>query len=144
MLDDLIITRWGEETFFLVVNAGCKAQDIDHLRAHLGGQHLTVLHDQALLALQGPAARQVMRSLCPAAAELVFMQGCHATIDGVEVYITCSGYTGEDGFEISVPGGRGRSAGAAPAGHRPGAGRSAWVRGTPCAWKRGCAFTATS
>ena len=103
VLDDLIITRWGPARFFLVVNAACKAQDIKHLRDHLTGQALTVLEQQALLALQGPAARQVMRSLCPAAAELKFMQGCPANIDGVEVYITCSGYTGEDGFEISVP-----------------------------------------
>ncbi|KZX58241.1 glycine cleavage system protein T [Halioglobus sp. HI00S01] len=103
VLDDLIITRWAEDRFFLVVNAACKAQDIEHLQAHLAGQTLEVLTDQALLALQGPAAREVMAELCPAAAELVFMQGCRAQIDGVEVYITCSGYTGEDGFEISVP-----------------------------------------
>ncbi len=103
VLDDLIITRWAQNRFFLVVNAGCKVQDIDHLRAHLGGQTLTVLEDQALLALQGPAARDVMRALCPAAAELMFMRGCPAIIDGVDVYVTCSGYTGEDGFEISVP-----------------------------------------
>jgi glycine cleavage system T protein (aminomethyltransferase) len=103
VLDDLIITRWGEERFFLVVNAGCKVDDIAHLRAHLSGQELTVLEDQALLALQGPAARDVMRGLCPEAALLTFMHGCAAVIDGVEVYITCSGYTGEDGFEISVP-----------------------------------------
>lgn len=104
VLDDLIITRWDEERFFLVVNAGCKAQDIAHLRAHLSGQTLTVLASQALLALQGPGARDVMRGLCPDAAELVFMQGCHAQIDGTEVFITCSGYTGEDGFELSIPG----------------------------------------
>lgn len=103
VLDDLIITRWDRERFFLVVNAGCKQQDIAHLRQHLAGQTLTVLEDQALLALQGPAARDVMRTVCPAAAELVFMQGCAAVIDDVEVYITCSGYTGEDGFEISIP-----------------------------------------
>ena len=103
VLDDLIITRWDEQRFFLVVNAGCKEQDIAHLRAHLQGQQLTVLAGQALLALQGPAAREVMRRLCPAAAALVFMQGCAATLEGVQVYITCSGYTGEDGFEISVP-----------------------------------------
>jgi aminomethyltransferase len=101
--DDLIITRWGPDRFFLVVNAACKEQDIAHLRANLCGQTLAVLTEQALLALQGPAAREVMRGLCPAAAELVFMQGLRATIDGSEVYITCSGYTGEDGFEISVP-----------------------------------------
>jgi aminomethyltransferase len=102
VLDDLIITRWGEDRFFLVVNAACKEQDIAHLRAHLSGQALTVLEQQALLALQGPAARDVMRSVCAAAADLVFMQGCRGEIDGVDVYITCSGYTGEDGFEISV------------------------------------------
>ena len=103
VLDDLIITRWEQERFFLVVNAGCKAEDIAHLRAHLSGQTLTVLEDQGLLALQGPAAREVMRSLCPQAAQLVFMQGCSGVIDGVDAYVTCSGYTGEDGFEISVP-----------------------------------------
>jgi aminomethyltransferase len=102
VLDDLIITRWGENRFFLVVNAACKQQDIAHLRAHLDGQSLTVLEQQALLALQGPAAREVIRELCPGAAELVFMQGCRAEIEGAEAYITCSGYTGEDGFEISV------------------------------------------
>lgn len=106
VLDDLIITRWAGDKFFLVVNAGCKQQDFAHLEAHLSGQRLTVLHQQALLALQGPAAREVMRGLCPAAAGLVFMQGCAATIDGVDVYVTCSGYTGEDGFEISVPAAR--------------------------------------
>jgi aminomethyltransferase len=104
VLDDLIITRWDRERFFLVVNAGCKHQDIEHLRRHLSGQTLTVLEDQGLLALQGPAAREVMQKLCPDAAQLVFMQGCPAVIDGAQVYITCSGYTGEDGFEISVPG----------------------------------------
>jgi aminomethyltransferase len=61
-----------------------------------------VLERQALLALQGPAARDVMRGLCPAAAELIFMQGCCASIGGIDVYVTCSGYTGEDGFELSV------------------------------------------
>lgn len=103
VLDDLIITRWGEDRFFLVVNAACKAQDIAHLRAHLDGQAMEVLETQALLALQGPAAREVMAELCPAAAQRVFMSGTRAELDGVPVYITCSGYTGEDGFEISVP-----------------------------------------
>lgn len=101
--DDLIITRWSEERFFLVVNAACKAQDIAHLREHLSELAISVLDQQALLALQGPSAREVMAQLCPAAAELVFMTGCAASIDEVDVYVTCSGYTGEDGFEISVP-----------------------------------------
>lgn len=102
VLDDLLITRWDDERFFLVVNAACKAGDIAHLQNHLCGQSMQVLGEQALLALQGPAARAIMAELCPAAAELVFMQGCHTTIDGAAAYVTCSGYTGEDGFEISV------------------------------------------
>ncbi|MBE9539968.1 MAG: glycine cleavage system aminomethyltransferase GcvT [Proteobacteria bacterium] len=104
VLDDLIITRWAQDKFFLVVNAACKEQDIAHLTDQLSGQSLTVMSDQALLALQGPAAREVMQILCPDAAEMVFLQGCHSTIDSVDVYVTCSGYTGEDGYEISVPG----------------------------------------
>ena len=78
VLDDLIITRWGPDRFFLVVNAGCKQQDIAHLRAHLSGQELTVLAEQALLALQGPAAREVMLHCARPRRELVFMQGCAA------------------------------------------------------------------
>jgi len=104
VLDDLIITRWGEDRFFLVVNAGCKDQDIAHLQKHLTGQTMIVLPGRALLALQGPAARAVMKTLCPEAAELVFLQGCHSSINGFQVYVTCSGYTGEDGYEISVSG----------------------------------------
>jgi aminomethyltransferase len=103
VLDDLIITRWAQDTFFLVVNAGCKEQDFAHLAAHLSGQTMQILERQGLLALQGPQAREVMAELCPAAADMVFMQGMHAVIDSIEVYITCSGYTGEDGFEISIP-----------------------------------------
>ena len=104
VLDDLIITRWGQDQFFLVVNAACKEQDIAHIRTNLGADHsMTVMADQALLALQGPAAREVMRQLCPEAAQLLFMNGCKAQLEGADVYISCSGYTGEDGFEISVP-----------------------------------------
>lgn len=103
VLDDLIITRWSEDRYFLVVNAACKERDIAHLRKHLGGMTITVLEQQALLALQGPGARKVMAQLCPEAADLVFMTGSKAVLDEVELYVTCSGYTGEDGFEISAP-----------------------------------------
>lgn len=105
VLDDFIVTRRAADRFFLVVNAACKEQDLARLRSRQSTQAVTMLEQQALLALQGPAARDVVRELCPAAAELVFMQGCDARIEGVDVYITCSGYTGEDGFEISVPAG---------------------------------------
>ena len=101
--DDLIITRWGEERFFLVVNAACKADDIAYLEASLDGQSLTVLEDRALLALQGPAARAVLSELAPELARLPFLRGAEAVIDGVDCYVTCSGYTGEDGFELSLP-----------------------------------------
>ncbi|MEH6551921.1 MAG: glycine cleavage system aminomethyltransferase GcvT [Pseudomonadales bacterium] len=103
ILDDLIVSRWADDTFFLVVNAACKAQDIAHLQQHLTSSTVTPIENQALLALQGPMARQLMTQLCPATAELVFMSGIHAQLAGSECYITCSGYTGEDGFEISVP-----------------------------------------
>ncbi len=103
VLDDLIVTRWGDQRFFLVVNAGCRAQDIEHLRRYLRGAVLTELDDRALLALQGPAAREIIAGFCPTAGSLLFMQGCRAAIDGVEAYVTCSGYTGEDGFELSIP-----------------------------------------
>ncbi|MHA7815779.1 MAG: glycine cleavage system aminomethyltransferase GcvT [Pseudohaliea sp.] len=104
--DDLIITRWGEERFFLVVNAACKAEDIAYLEASLDGQSLAVLEDRALLALQGPAARAVLAGLAPDLARLPFLRGAEAVIDGVDCYVTCSGYTGEDGFELSLPAAR--------------------------------------
>lgn len=107
ILDDLIITRWAEDEFFLVVNAGCKQQDIAHLKSNLPDFDIDVMDQQALLALQGPQARSVMDRLVPTASTLQFMSGCFGSIniDGatVDCFITCSGYTGEDGYEISVP-----------------------------------------
>ncbi|WP_101759185.1 glycine cleavage system aminomethyltransferase GcvT [Oceanicoccus sp. KOV_DT_Chl] len=107
ILDDLIITRWAEDEFFLVVNAGCKQQDIAHLQQHLPGFEFNIMDQHALLALQGPQARAVMDQLAPAASELRFMNGCFANInlngEAINCFITCSGYTGEDGYEISVP-----------------------------------------
>ncbi|KGE04856.1 Aminomethyltransferase (glycine cleavage system T protein) [Pseudohaliea rubra DSM 19751] len=101
--DDLIITRWSEERFFLVVNAACKAEDLAYLEASLAGQKLTVLDDRALLALQGPAARAVLSALAPDLARMPFLRGRETEIEGATCYVTCSGYTGEDGFELSVP-----------------------------------------
>jgi aminomethyltransferase len=104
ILDDLIITRFSADRFFLVINAACKAQDTAHLRQHLPANiTIEALADRALLALQGPTAKDVLGALTPSVHQLTFMHGCHATIDGAECYITRSGYTGEDGFEISVP-----------------------------------------
>ena len=102
ILDDLIITRWADNCFFLVVNAGCKEQDIKHLREHLGNLDITYLSGHSLLAIQGPKAKNIIGELAPPANELFFMNGCRASIGGIECYVTRSGYTGEDGFEISV------------------------------------------
>lgn len=103
ILDDLIITRWDNDELFLVFNAACKQQDLTHLRERVGAAAVTELADRALLALQGPAAKDVMAEIAPAVNDLVFMSCCRIDIDGVECYLTRSGYTGEDGFEISVP-----------------------------------------
>ncbi len=100
--DDLIITRWAEDEFFLVINAACKEEDVAYLRERLDDLELRVLDDQALLAIQGPGARPLMGALAPATAGLTFMNGTRTEINGAAAYITCSGYTGEDGFEISV------------------------------------------
>lgn len=103
ILDDLIIARLDDDKLFLVVNAACKVQDIQYLRDHLEPEiKVEELTDRALLALQGPAAREVMKGLSPEAALCTFMSGCATEIQGTPCYITCSGYTGEDGFEISL------------------------------------------
>ncbi|MCL7930373.1 glycine cleavage system aminomethyltransferase GcvT [Halomonas llamarensis] len=107
ILDDLMIVNAGDH-FYLVVNAACKEQDLAHLRANLGNTNaIEYLDDRALLALQGPKAADVMARLCPQACDLVFMQHSRFTLAegelaGEEMWVSRSGYTGEDGFEISV------------------------------------------
>jgi aminomethyltransferase len=100
ILDDFMVTNAGDH-LFAVVNAACKEQDIEHLRQNL--DDVEPHEDRALVALQGPAAATVLTRLCPEAGELVFMQAGRLSIGGVECFITRSGYTGEDGFEISMP-----------------------------------------
>ena len=103
ILDDLMISNMGD-ALFVVVNAACKKQDIAHLRKHLEGHcNVNELADRALLALQGPTAGAVMARLCPETASMVFMDSKQVTLVGVSCFISRSGYTGEDGFEISVP-----------------------------------------
>ncbi|WP_280545942.1 MULTISPECIES: glycine cleavage system aminomethyltransferase GcvT [unclassified Halomonas] len=100
ILDDLMVVNAGDH-LYLVVNAACREQDIAHLRRGLPDHEVEVV-DRGLLALQGPAVASVMQRLCPEACEMVFMQHGYFTIGGIEVWASRSGYTGEDGFEISV------------------------------------------
>ena len=102
VLDDLIVGR-VEDGLFVVVNAGCRDADLAHMRAALEPAcPVEELAGRALLALQGPAAAAVMARLAPAAAGLAFMQTAAMTVDGLPARVARSGYTGEDGFEISV------------------------------------------
>jgi aminomethyltransferase len=108
ILDDLMVTRPAEEQggphLRMVVNAACKAADFVHIEGNLGaGLKVEELADHALLAIQGPQAAAVVARLAPAAAKLKFMTGAAVEIAGIPCYATRSGYTGEDGYEISVP-----------------------------------------
>ena len=109
ILDDLMATRLPDG-LFLVVNAARKEADFAHLEDRLGGRANTEpLADRALLALQGPAAAAVLSRFVEGIARLRFMSATEATIGGVNCLVTRSGYTGEDGFEISLPGAEGEA-----------------------------------
>ncbi|WP_186396962.1 glycine cleavage system aminomethyltransferase GcvT [Stappia sp. TSB10GB4] len=110
IVDDLMVSRpQGEENdgrLFLVVNASRKAVDYALIAANLPGNvRLEPIEDRALIALQGPMAAKVMAAHAPAAADMAFMGVAEMEFDGIAVYVSRSGYTGEDGYEISVPAG---------------------------------------
>jgi aminomethyltransferase len=103
LLDDLMVANFGSH-LFLVVNAACKAEDEAHLRANLSETCvIESLPDRALIALQGPKASSVLTKFCADAASMRFMDSGPRSIDGIDCFVSRSGYTGEDGFEISVP-----------------------------------------
>ncbi len=105
ILDDLMVTNMGDH-LFIVVNAACKDADFAHMQAGLAGRaELEIIDDCALLAIQGPEAGAVMARLAPECAKMTFMTAATITLGGVECLATRSGYTGEDGFEISIPAG---------------------------------------
>ena len=104
IIDDLMVTRCDDKTLFLIVNAGCKDKDFAYIRSKIGREvNLQYLADRALLALQGPKAESVLSRLIPMAAAMKFMNLTCVKYEGHELYISRSGYTGEDGYEISVP-----------------------------------------
>jgi aminomethyltransferase len=104
IIDDLMATRRGDH-FYVVVNGATKHGDIEQFEARLPkGLVLDHMKEQALLALQGPRAAQVLETMAPGVSDLSFMQGGAFSIAGTPAWISRSGYTGEDGFEISVAG----------------------------------------
>lgn len=105
VIDDLMFFNQGNDTWFLIVNGACKLADIAHIETHIGNRcQIITLPNQGLLALQGPQAVTALSRLVPGVEKLVFMSGAGFAWNGAELFITRSGYTGEDGFEISVPG----------------------------------------
>lgn len=102
--DDLMVANLGNEALFLVVNASRKDDDFTHIAASIpSAVTLELQEDRALLALQGPEAASVLSALAPEAAQMRFMAVAPLTIAGVPCLVSRSGYTGEDGYEISVP-----------------------------------------
>ncbi len=104
VIDDLMASRPDDDGLFVIVNGACKDNDFKVIDNELAGQ-VTIerLEDRALLAIQGPKAAQVMADLVPETAKMVFMDSRAMTGFGTDILISRSGYTGEDGYEISVP-----------------------------------------
>ena len=103
IIDDLIITRTNKG-FCIILNAACKENDIKQISKYLSSEHKKNLNsDLSLIALQGPKAVVILERLIPSVSKLKFMNGDNFKFSGATLYITRSGYTGEDGFEISIP-----------------------------------------
>lgn len=106
IIDDLMFFK-READIFVIVNGACKVGDIAHIQSRIGTRcEVIPMPERALLALQGPQAVTALSRLAPGVEKLVFMTGGHfkvqAGVESIEVFLTRSGYTGEDGFEISV------------------------------------------
>jgi len=105
ILDDLMFFNEGHDSLFVIVNGACKVADLAHIQARIGARcDVQPMPDHALLALQGPQAAATLARLSPGVERFVFMTGGAVQIGGIPAFVTRSGYTGEDGFEISVKG----------------------------------------
>lgn len=103
ILDDLMIANRGDH-LYIVVNAACKESDLGHLKSNLGDQfQIELITDRSLIALQGPLAEKTLAKLNPTVRKLKFMDSTTIQLLGNECWVSRSGYTGEDGFEISIP-----------------------------------------
>lgn len=104
IIDDLMFCKQDRDAIFIVVNGACKTGDIAHLQERIGQRcEVLALPEQALLALQGPLAARVLARLAPEVEQLRFMSGGSQRVAGCDCFVSRSGYTGEDGFEISLP-----------------------------------------
>ena len=102
IIDDLIVTK-TEKGFCIILNAACKENDIKQISKFLKNNHKHLLsNDLSLIALQGPKSVEILEKLIPGVSNLKFMTGNNFNYDNENLYITRSGYTGEDGFEISI------------------------------------------
>ena len=107
IIDDLMFVNWNHadgDDLFVIVNGACKTGDIAHIQEQIGSRcDVIPMPDMALLALQGPLAVTALQRLAPGIEKLVFMTGGAFSLAGCDCFVTRSGYTGEDGFEISAP-----------------------------------------
>jgi aminomethyltransferase len=136
--------RPDHDGLFVVVNAGNKDEDFAFWEENLQGDAKLTVLDRALIAIQGPEAAEVMAAHEPILAEMGFMECARLMLFGADCYVSRSGYTGEDGYEISVPADQAERIWNTICWKTLASSRSAWAPATACGWKPACRYTATT